>query len=407
MKGEMNVARLSAAVVACLLLCSAANAEIADNRIRVGVLTDLAGIYEQNAGNGSVEAARMAAEEFNGKINGATIEIIAGDHQNKPDVGTSVANRWFDVDGVDMITDLVNSAVGFAVVDVAKAKNKTVILTSAGSADFTGKACAPDNSIHWIYDTYQMGKAMGVAVPDLGKTWFFISADYAFGAALESALTNAIKPFGGTVVGSVKAPLGTSDFSSFVLQAQASGAQVVAINNGGDDAINAVKAAREFGLQAKGVKVVALGLDSLPAIKSASLEVAQGGMFVTTWYPDVSPEAQAFTKKFIERRKTAPSSFHVGTYSAVLNYLKAVQATNSKDPKTVIANMRTQNFKDAFTSSGTLRPDGRMVHDVYLVQIKTPAESKGEWDLLKVVAKIPGDQAFRPLSDGACPALKP
>lgn len=408
MRGEINFARLSvAAGVAGLLLCSAANAEIADNRIRVGVLTDLAGIYEQNAGKGSVEAARMAAEEFGGKINGATIEIIAGDHQNKPDVGTSVANRWFDVDGVDMITDLVNSAVGFAVVDVAKAKNKTVILTSAGSADFTGKACAPDNSIHWVYDTYEMGKAMGVAVPDLGKTWYFISADYAFGAALESALTNAIKPFGGTVVGSVKAPLGTSDFSSFVLQAQASGAQVVAINNGGDDAINAVKAAREFGLQAKGVKVVALGLNSLPAIKSASLDVAQGGMFVTTWYPDVSPEAQAFTRKFIERRKTAPSSFHVGTYSAVLNYLKAVQATNSKDSKTVIANMRTQNFKDAFTSGGTLRPDGRMVHDVYLVQIKTPAESKGEWDLLKVVAKIPGDQAFRPLSDGACPALKP
>jgi len=407
MKGEKNFARLSGAVVAGLLLCGAASAEIADNRIRIGVLTDLAGIYEQNAGNGSVEAAKMAAEELGGKINGATIEIIAGDHQNKPDVGTSVANRWFDVDGVDMVTDLVNSAVGFAVVDVAKAKNKTVILTSAGSADFTGKACAPDNSIHWVYDTYQIGKAMGVAVPDLGKTWYFISADYAFGAALETALTSAIKPFGGTVVGSVKAPLGTSDFSSFVLQAQASGAQVVAINNGGDDAINAVKAAREFGLQAKGVKVVALGLDSLPAIKSASLEVAQGGMYVTTWYPDVTPEAQAFTKKFIERRKTAPSSFQVGTYSAVLNYLKAVQATNSKDSKTVIANMRTQNFKDAFTNGGTLRPDGRMVHDVYLVQIKTPAESKSEWDLLKVVAKIPGDQAFRPLSDGACPALKP
>jgi branched-chain amino acid transport system substrate-binding protein len=289
---------------------------------------------------------------------------------------------------------------------VAKAKNKTVLLTSAGSADFTGKACAPDNSIHWIYDTYQIGKSMGVAVPELGKTWFFITADYAFGHALEGALTNAIKPYGATVVGSVKAPLGTTDFSSFVLQAQASGAQVVAINNGGDDAINAVKAAREFGLQAKGVKVVALGLDSLPAIKSASLDVAQGGMYVTTWYPDMSPEAQAFNKKFIERRKTAPSTFQVGTYSAVLNYLKSVQATNSKDPKTVIAHMRTQNFKDAFTSGGTLRPDGRMVHDVYLVQIKTPAESKGEWDFLKVVAKIPGEQAFRPLADGGCPALK-
>jgi branched-chain amino acid transport system substrate-binding protein len=407
MKGKINVTQLSAVVIAGLLLSSAAGAQIADNRIRVGVLTDLAGIYEQNAGNGSVEAARIAAEEFGGKINGARIEIVAGDHQNKPDVGASVANRWFDVDGIDMITDLVNSAVGFAVVDVAKAKNKTVILTSAGSADFTGKACAPDYSIHWVYDTYQMGKSMGVAVPELGKTWFFITADYAFGHALEGALANAIKPYGATVAGSVKAPLGTSDFSSFVLQAQASGAQVVAINNGGDDAINAAKAAREFGLQAKGVKVVALGLDSLPAIKSASLDVAQGGMFVTTWYPDLSPEAQAFTGKFIARRKTAPSSFHVGTYSAVLNYLKSVQATNSKDSKTVIAHMRTQNFKDGFTNGGTLRPDGRMVHDVYLVQVKTPAESKSEWDLLKVVARIPGEQAFRPLAEGGCPAIKP
>jgi branched-chain amino acid transport system substrate-binding protein len=406
MNGMIDFTRLSAVVVAGLLASSTAGAQIANNRIRVGVLTDLSGIYEQNSGNGSVEAARLAAEELGGKLNGAAIEIVAGDHQNKPDVGASVANRWFDVDGVDMVTDLVNSAVGFAVVDVAKSKNKTVILTSAGSADFTGKACAPDHSVHWVYDTYQMGKAMGVAVPGLGKTWFFITADYAFGHALEGALTNAIKPFGGTVVGSVKAPLGTSDFSSFVLQAQASRAQVVAINNGGDDAINAVKAAREFGLQDRGVKVVALGLDSLPAIKSASLDVAQGGMFVTTWYPDQSAEAQAFTKRFIERRKTAPSTFQVGTYSAVLNYLKSVQATNTKDSRTVIAHMRTQNFKDGFTSGGTLRPDGRMVHDVYLVQVKTPAESKGEWDLLKVVSKIPGEQAFRPLAEGGCPAIK-
>jgi branched-chain amino acid transport system substrate-binding protein len=406
MKGKFDFAQLSAVVVACLMLSSAANAEIAGNKIRIGVLTDLAGIYEQNAGNGSVEAARMAAEAMGGKINGATIEIVAGDHQNKPDVGASVANRWFDVDGIDMVTDLVNSAVGFAVVDVAKAKNKTVMLTSAGSADFTGKACAPDNSIHWIYDTYQIGKSVGEAVPQLGKTWFFITADYAFGHALEGALTNAIKPYGASVVGSVKAPLGTSDFSSFVLQAQASKAEVVAINNGGDDAINAAKAMREFGLQAKGAKMVALGLDSLPAIKSASLEVAQGNMFVTTWYPDLSPAAQEFTKTFIARRKSAPSSFHVGTYSAVLNYLKAVQATNTKDSKTVIAYMRTQNFKDAFTDGGTLRPDGRMVHDVYLVQVKTPSESKSEWDLLKVVAKIPGERAFRPMADGNCPALK-
>lgn len=402
----MYFKQISTAVLASALLAGVAHAEIANNRIRIGVLSDLSGIYEQNSGNGSVEAVKMAVEEFGGKINGATVEVIAGDHQNKPDVGASVANRWFDVEGVDMVTDLVNSAVAFAVVDVAKAKNKAVMLTSAGSADLTGKACAPDNSVHWIYDTYQMGKSMGLAVPQLGKKWFFITADYAFGIALEGALMNSIKPMGATVVGSVRAPLGTADFSSFVLQAQASGADVVAINNGGDDAINAAKAAREFGLQAKGIKVVALGLDSLPAIKSASLDVAQGGMYVTTWFPDISPEAQAFTKKFIERRKTAPSTFQVGTYSAALNWLKGVQATNSKDPKTVLAWMQKQNFKDAFTNGGTLRPDGRMVHDVYLVQVKTPAESKSEWDMLKVVATIKGDQAFRPMADGGCPALK-
>lgn len=397
---------LAAAVwVGACLLAHPAAAEIAGNKIRIGVLTDLSGGYEQNSGNGSVEAARMAVEEMGGKINGATIEVVPGDHQNKPDVGASLANRWFDVDQIDMVTDLVNSAVAFAVVDAAKAKNKTVMLTSAGSADLTGKACAPDNSVHWVYDTYQMGKSMGLAVPNLGKKWFFITADYAFGLALEGALSNAVKAQGGTIVGGVKAPLGTTDFSSFVLQAQASGAEVVALNNGGDDAVNSAKAAREFGLHDKGIKVVALGLDSLPAIKSAGLDVAQRGMYVTTWLPELSAGAQEFTKKFVERRKSLPSTFHVGTYSAVLNWLKAVQATNTKDPKTVLTYMRTQKFSDAFTDSGTLRPDGRMVHDVYLVQVKTPAESKGEGDYLKIIAKIPGDQAFRPLSDNACPAL--
>ena len=402
----MLIRPIMGAAAAAALLVSTAQAEIANGRVRIGVLTDLSGGYEQNSGNGSVEAARMAAEEFGGKINGLPIEILAGDHQNKPDVGVSVANRWFDVDKVDAVTDLVNSAVGFAVLDVAKAKNKTVLLTSAGSADFTGKACAPDNSVHWVYDTYEMGKGIQLAVPQLGKKWFFISADYAFGAALEAAVAGAVKAGGGEVVGSVKAPLGTTDFSSFVLQAQASGANVVALNNGGDDAVNSARTAKEFGLTAAGVKIVALGLDSLPAIKSASLDVAQEGMYVTTWYQEMSPEAEAFMKKFIERRKTAPSTFQVGTYSAVLNYLKAVQATNSTDPKTVIAQMRKTPVKDAFTSAGKLREDGRMIHDVYLVQIKKPADSKADWDLQRVVATIPGDQAFRTIADGDCPAFK-
>jgi branched-chain amino acid transport system substrate-binding protein len=395
---------LAASVI--LLSATTSFAEIPNGQIRIGVLTDLSGGYEQNSGNGSVEAARMAAEEFGGKINGMPIEILAGDHQNKPDLGVAIANRWFDLDKVDAVTDLVNSAVGFAVLDIAKAKNKTVLLTSAGSADFTGKACAPNNSVHWVYDTYEIGKGIGLAVPQLGKKWFFISADYAFGAALEAGVTAAIKAQGAEVVGSIKAPLGTIDFSSFVLQAQASKADVVAMNNGGDDGINSVKAAREFGLQAGGQKIAAFGLDSLPAIKSTGLEIAQGGMFVTTWYPDLTPEAKAFMEKFIQRRKTAPSTFQVGTYSAVLNYLKAVQATNSTDPKVVIEQMRKTPIKDAFTNAGTLREDGRMIHDVYLVQVKTPAESKGEWDLLKIVSVIPGDQAFRPLSEGGCVALK-
>jgi branched-chain amino acid transport system substrate-binding protein len=396
---------LAISFAVCLVVAPAARAEIANGKVKIGVLTDLSGGYEQNSGNGAVEAARMAAEELGNKVNGAAIEILAGDHQNKPDVGASLAARWFDVEKVDAITDLVNSAVAFAVLDLAKAKNKTILLTSAGSADFTGKACAPDNSVHWVYDTYEIGKAIGQAVPTLGKTWFLISADYAFGISLEGMVTNAVTKAGGKVVGSVRAPLATTDFSSYVLQAQASKADVVVFANGGDDGINAMKAAREFGLVEAGQKIVPLGLDSLPAIKSTSLEIAQGGMYVTPWWPQVNDEAAAFTKKFIERRKTAPSSFQVGAYSVVRAYLQAVQATNTTDPKVVIAKMRETPVKDAFTNQGTLRPDGRMVHDVYLVQIKTPAESKGEWDLIKLMATIPGESAFRPINEGGCPGF--
>lgn len=393
-------------LAAILLLMPAARADISDGKIKIGVLTDLTGPYEQNSGAGSVEAAKMAAEEFGNQINGKPIEIIAADHQNKPDVGATIARRWFDLEQVDAVTDLVNSAVAFAALEVAKSKNKAVLLTSAGSADFTGKACAPDNSVHWVYDTYQMGNAIGRAVPQLGKKWFFIGADYVFGRALVEGASGGVKRNGGEVVGAVYHPLGTNDFSSFVLQAQASKADVIGIANGGDDAINAVKSVREFGIIAGGQKVVPFGLDSLPAIRSTGLNLAQGMMYVTPWVEDLNAQSKAFFAKFVERRKTAPSTFQVGTYSVVRSYLKAVQATNSDDPKTVIAKMRETPVNDAFAANGKLRPDGRMVHDVYLVQIKSPAESHGEWDLLKLVATIPGDQAFRPLADGGCPALK-
>jgi len=395
---------LACTLAAFIVFATAAHAQLSGNKVKIGVLTDLSGPYEQNSGAGSVEAAKMAAEEFGNKVNGAPIEIVAADHQNKPDIGAAIARKWFDLDEVDAVTDLVNSAVGFAVLEIAKANNRTVLLTSAGSADFTGKACAPNNSVHWVYDTYQMGAAIGQALPQLGKTWFFITADYVFGRALQAGATTFIEKNGGKVLGSVSHPLGTTDFSSFMLQAQASKADVVAIANGGDDAINAVKSAREFGITDK-QKVVPFGLDSLPAIRATSLQLAQGLTYVSPWLPDRDDAAKAFFARFLERRKTAPSTFQVGTYSVVRSYLKAVEAANSDDPKTVIAKMRDTAVNDAFTANGRLRPDGRMVHDVYLVQIKSPAESKGEWDLLKLAATIPGDKAFRPLDDNACPAL--
>jgi branched-chain amino acid transport system substrate-binding protein len=400
----MRFAAYTAAAAAFLLAVPAAHAEMSGGKVKIGVLTDLSGPYEQNSGMGSVEAAKMAADEFGNKINGAPIEIVSADHQNKPDIGAGIARHWFDLDGVDAVTDLVNSAVGFAVLEIAKTNNKTVLLTSAGSADFTGKACAPNNSVHWVYDTYEMGAAIGQALPQLGKTWFFVTADYVFGRALQDGATAFIEKNGGKVLGGVRSPLGTTDYSSFMLQAQASKADVVALANGGDDAINSVKSAREFGITDK-QKVVPFGLDSLPAVRSTSLQLAQGMMYVSPWLPGRDDAAKAFFTKFLERRKTAPSTFQVGTYSAVRSYLKAVEATNSDDPKTVIAKMRETPVNDAFTPNGKLRPDGRMVHDIYLVQIKSPAESTGEWDLLKLVATIPGDKAFRPLEDGACPAL--
>jgi len=387
------------ALAAALLVYSgAAQAEF--DRVKIGVLSDLSGIYESGAGNGSVEAAKMAAEEFGGKINGKPIEIVAGDHQNKPDVGASIANRWYDVDKVDVITEVVNSAVAFAVLDITKQKNKLLMLAGAGSADFTGKACAPNNSVHWVYDTYELGAAVGATVGQLGKKWFFISADYAFGAALEAGLRPMLVKNGAEIVGAVKHPLGNSDFSSFVLQAQAANPDVIALNSGGDDTIGALKAIREFGLKAK---VMGFGLDSPSGVKAMGLQIAQGAYNVNPWAKRDDAETNAWVAKFLERRKVYPGSFQVGQYSAVKSYLKAVQATNSTDPKVVLAKIRETPVKDVFTDDGYLRPDGRMVHSVGLTQIKTPAESKSEWDIYKLVTKLKGDDVFRPLNGGGCP----
>ncbi len=390
-----------AIVAAALTMMNAAHADFASGVIKIGVLTDLSGPYEGNGGHGSVAGAEIAAAEFGNNIDGAKIEIVSADHQNKPDIGAAIASRWFDVDHVDTIADLINSAVAFAVLNVGKARGKLLLLTSAGSADFTGKGCAPDNLVQWVYDTYAAGSAAGEAMPYLGKTWFFITADYVFGKGVQAGTTRAVEARGGKVLGSVLHPIGTSDFSSYILQAQASGAEVIALANGGQDTMNAIKAAREFGVKAK----LFPGFD-LTEIKAMGLANAQGILYVAYWNPNMNDRARAFFRKFLEKTGKPVSDFQVGTYSAVRSYLLAVKATHATDPKTVLTQLRKMKIDDAFTDNGHLRPDGRMIHDVYLLQVNRPDQARGPYDWTKVVATLPGDKVFRPIdAPGGCPAF--
>jgi branched-chain amino acid transport system substrate-binding protein len=383
------------------LCAGTAQAQYSDDKIKIGVLTDMSGIYSENSGRGSVEAARIAIEEFGGKVNGKTIELVVGDHQNKADIGVSIANKWFDVEQVDAVADLVNSAVALAVQDIAKRKEKVTLLSGAGTFDLTGKACSP-TGVHWTYDTWSLGKGIAEAVPNLGKKWFFITADYAFGHALERGITNFITKSGAEVVGSVKHPFNTSDFSSFILQAQAAKPDVIALANAGDDLNNAIKQLNEFGIAKQGIKMATMSLD-VDNIHSLGLQAAQGSYYVVGFYADLDDDTRAFSKKFMERTKKGAGFIPAGVYSAVRHYLKAIEAAKTDEPKAVIAKMREMPVNDGFAKGGKLREDGRMVHDMFLLQVKTPAESKGAWDYLKLVKKIPGDTAFRPMADGGCP----
>ena len=386
-------------VVTVVFVSGVAHAQIAGDKVKIGVLTDMSGIFSVGLGTGMVTTTKMAVEDFGGKINGVPIEIVSADHQNKPDVATSIASRWYDADGVNVITDVGITSVAFAVLDLAKVSNKTVLLVSTGSDDFTGKACAPNNSVHWLYDSYSSGNSVGAAVPVLGKKWFMLNADYAFGRAMESGVTAALKKNGAEVVGSLKHPLGANDFSSYMLQIKGANPDVVALNSGGDDTANAVKSAREFGVKSK---LVGFGLDTPALIKAMTLPTAQGVYFVTSWLRRDDAETEQFVKRFMDVEHKVPSAFQVGNYSAVRNYLKAVQAVNSTNSKTVIEHMRKTPVRDVLTMDGYLRPDGRMVHSVALMQIKTPAESKNEWDLSRVVASLKGEDVFRPLGEGGC-----
>lgn len=373
---------------------------------RIGILNDMSSVYADFQGPGSVLAAQMAVEDF-AKQSKLKVEIISADHQNKPDVGAGIARRWFDVEGVDMIIDLPNSAVALAVSDIAREKNKVAIGSGAGTALLTGAKCSP-NFVHWTYDTWANGHALARGVLAAGgKSWFFITADYAFGHDLEKQASDEVTASGGKVVGSVRHPLGVNDLSSFILQAQASNADVVALANAGGDTVNTIKQAADFKVGAK-QKIAALifDLQSVPAI---GLQTAQGLTALNAWYWDMNDQSRAWSRRYQERhpKKMMPNHMQAGVYAGVLHYLKAVEKLGSpSDGRAVVATMKAMPTDDLLFGRGTIRQDGRKIHPMYLLQVKTPAESKSEWDVFKIAGTIPADKAFRPLAEGACPLIK-
>jgi branched-chain amino acid transport system substrate-binding protein len=399
------VVALGFAAAAVIAGATCAGAQISDGVVKIGVLSDMSSVYSDSTGTGSLIAAQMAAADFNGQVKGKPIEVIGADHQNKPDIGSSIAREWYDTGKVDVIADVPTSSVALAVQRITKDKDRVFLMSGTAASDLTGPACSP-NGIHWTYDTYALSKVAGKAMVARGEdTWFFITVDYVFGHALERDTANVVKAAGGQVLGAVRAPLNTQDFSSFLLQAQATKAKVVGLANTGSDMQNAIKQAAEFGLQRGGQKLAALLFDVTDA-NSLGLETAQGMIVAAGFYWDLDAETRAFSNRFMQRTKRMPTMFQAGVYSAVTHYLRAIDATGTDDAKAVIAKMKATPVNDFFAKNGRIREDGRMVHDMYLMQLKSPSESTGPWDFYKLLATVPGDQAFRPLQEGGCPMVK-
>ena len=379
---------------------------LSDGVVRIGVLTDMSGLYSDLGGAGSVAAAKMAIDDFKAAEKGKAfpIELVSADHQNKADVGAQKAREWYDTQGVDMITDALNSAVALAVAKLTAEKKRILIDTGAASTRLTNEDCSP-YTVHYVYDTYSLANGTGNAiVKQGGKTWFFLTADYAFGHSLELDTANVVKASGGQVLGAVRHPLNASDFSSFLLQAQASKAQVVGLANAGGDTINSIKAANEFGLT-KTQSLAGL-LIFITDIHSLGLEVAQGMMLTDGWYWDQNDDSRKFGKRYFEQMRKMPSMNQAGVYSAVTTYLKAVQAAGTDNADAVMAQMKKMKINDMFAKNGYIRADGRMVHDMYLMQVKKPSESKYPWDYFTVKATIPAEQAFLPLAQSKCSLVK-
>ncbi|MFG1461909.1 ABC transporter substrate-binding protein [Xanthobacter sp. DSM 24535] len=402
----MKTKAICAGVLASLMMAAPAAAQYAGGGVKVGVLTDMSGAYSDLAGKGSVEAARLAIEDFGRPINGKPVELVSADHQNKADVASTTARAWYDTENVDAIFDINGSVAALAVRDVAKEKGKVDINSGAASMALTNKACSA-TGLHWTYDVYSLAAGTGNAVTSGGgKSWYFITADYTFGHDLEQQVAKIVKEKGGTVKGAVRAPFNSADFSSYLLQAQASGAQIIGMANAGADTINTIKQAREFGITQGGQTLAALLL-FLTDIKSVGLDAAQGMVLTTGFYWDLDDKTRAFSKRFGERMGgKMPTMVQAGVYSSVLHYLKAAEAAGTDEGVKVIAKMRELPIDDMFARNGKIREDGRMVHDMYLAKVKTPEASKGPWDFYEIVRVIPGDEAFQPLSESTCPLVK-
>jgi branched-chain amino acid transport system substrate-binding protein len=394
----------------CMALCVAVVAgaqaqSVSDEVVKIGVLTDMSSLYADNAGPGSVAAAQMAIDDFGGRVLGRKIELISADNLNKPDHGANVTREWLDRNAVDAVVDVPNSAVAFAVNELTRSKNRIFLATGTASSRLTGDACSP-TTVHWTYDTYALAKGTGQAVvQNGGDSWFFIAADFAVGAALMADTERVIKANGGRVIGAVRHPINSADFSSYILQAQASKAKIIGLATAGGDMINIVKQSAEYKVAQGGQHLAGL-LVFIADIHSLGLQAAQGLMLTSAFYWDLNDETRAWSKRFAARYAKVPTMIHAGTYGAVTHYLKAIAAAGTDEAKAVSAKMKEMPVNDFMTRQGTIRADGRLVRDMYLFQVKSPAESRGGFDYYKLVATIPGNQAFRPLGEGGCPLAK-
>ena len=398
------IKKLLTTAIATTLMAGAAQAEISNDMVKIGYLADMSGTYRDLAGPNGLIALEMAVADFGGQVNGKKIEIVSADDRNSPDVASSTARRWVENDNVDMIAGLVASSVSIAVSDILEESGKLGIVSGSAASSITNEHCTP-NHIHYVYDTYPLANGTASAiVKEGGKTWFILTADYAFGHAMEADVTKVVEANGGEVIGTIRHPFPTPDFSSFILQAQGSGADVVALANAGADTTNAITTAGEFGLTQSGQTLAALLL-FLTDVHALGAEAAQGIQLTTGWYWDMNADARAWADRFLEETGVRPTMVHAGIYSSTMQYLNAIKAIGSDEAQAVRKQMMDTPINDMFATNGRIREDGRMVHDMYLAQVKTPAESTNEWDLYNIVRTIPAEEAFRPLSESVCPLV--